>query len=163
MGTNIKNVRCTHRMGPRERGIVLVEFVIAVPVVIFLMLATAELGRAFYQYGALTKTVGDGARYLAGVAAPPITGVILITPQDRTITENLVVYGTPAGSGGGAPPLLPGLTTGAVTITQVDPVRVRVSVNYAYQPIFASGIPTHGSGPISSAFTMTTSVTMRAL
>ena len=145
----------------------MVEFAIAVPVILLLMLASAEVGRWLYQYNTLHKAVRDGVRYLAQEAITGTTGVIAITAAKRTATQNVVVYGCPGGPGGpGCNLVLPGLTTGQITVTAVDAVHVRVQMGtpYNYVPIFASGIPTfRGGGNIDFNIDMTASATMRAL
>ncbi len=144
-----------------ERGIAAVEFAIVLPLLLLMMLATAELGRAFYQYDTLTKAVRDGARYIAGVAYSGTTGTISLTASDIQITRNLVVYGNIAG---GNTPLLPGLSASDVSVSAVDAIHVQVAAAYPYSPIFAS-LPTFGLGPadLSTTFTLTADVTMRAL
>lgn len=152
----------SHTNGPlRQCGIATVEFAIVAPLLLLLMLATAELGRAFYTYNTLTKTIRDGARY-ASTAALNGAKVIDLTAQIQTDTKNLVVYGsmTPNGQ-----PVLQGLRTGQVSVNAPDAVHVQVSAAFPYAPMFAAGIPTFGlgSGNISVSFTMSASVTMRAL
>jgi Flp pilus assembly protein TadG len=126
------------------------------------MLATAELGRAFYQDNTLTKAVRDGARYLADQAINSTTGVIPtpIEATTQTQAKNLVVYGNIAGTG---TPLLPGLAPGQITVTTLDPLHVQVSAAYPYQPIFAS-LPGFGlTSDISTGITLSAATTMRAL
>ncbi len=154
------------KMRSAQRGIATVEFAIAVPVLLLLMLVAAEAGRWLYQYNTLHKAVRDGVRYLAQEAITGTTGVIDITAAKRTATQNVVVYGNIGGSG---TPALPGLTTGQITVTAVDAIHVQVEVSpgapYNYVPLFAAGIPTFGfgSGPIDFNIDMTASATMRAL
>ena len=47
----------------RNRGAVLVETVVVLPLLLALILETAEFGHAFWQYSTLTKSVRDGARF----------------------------------------------------------------------------------------------------
>ncbi|MGH8523934.1 MAG: TadE/TadG family type IV pilus assembly protein, partial [Gammaproteobacteria bacterium] len=146
-----------------------VEFAIVAPVLLLLMLATAELGKAFFEYNTLTKAVRDGARYLSGEASNA-AGIIDLTqncpvPANLTIdvcTQNLVVYGNTAVTGQA---VLNGLSPSQVNVTAPDAIHVQVTAAYPYAPLFASGIPTFGfgSGNISVSFTMSASVTMRAL
>ncbi|MGH8510623.1 MAG: TadE/TadG family type IV pilus assembly protein [Gammaproteobacteria bacterium] len=152
------SLRARKRM--RQCGIATIEFAIVAPVLLLLMLATAELGRAFYTYNTLTKLVRDGARYVSTVANEG--GGIDLTSQKIGDTKNLVVYGMTAG---GSQPLLPGLTIGDVTVSEADAEHVQVNAVYPYLPLFAGGIPTYGfgSGNISVSFNMSASVTMRAL
>jgi Flp pilus assembly protein TadG len=157
--------RCCRK---KQRGIAMVEFAIAVPVLLLLMLVAAEAGRWLYQYNTLHKAVRDGVRYAASEALNGTTGVMkqgdewLEVVQD---TQNVVVYGNPGGTGN---PVLPGLSTGQITVAAVDAVHVRVQVGtgtpYNYVPIFASGIPSFtGGANIDFNIDMTASATMRAL
>ena len=43
----------------RQRGVAIVEFVLTLPLLMLLLLATAEIGRALFQYNTLTKAVRD--------------------------------------------------------------------------------------------------------
>jgi Flp pilus assembly protein TadG len=153
----------------RQRGLAMTEFVIVLPVMLLLMLATAELGRAFYQYNILTKAVRDGARYLASNAIQGTTGIIDISGV-QAATQNLVVYGNTAGSG---KPLLEGWSESndpdnpdKVTVgkgEQQPTTHVQVSATFLFKPLF-SKIPTFGFGnDIELGMTFHASVTMRAL
>jgi hypothetical protein len=149
-------------IGQRERGLAAVEFAIILPLVLLIMLATAELGRALYQYNTLTKAVRDGARYLSGVAIVGGTGAIDLTATKLTNTRNLVVYGNISGAGTA---LLPGLAPAQITIPDPppDPLHVRVQATYAYQPIFAT-LPGFGlMSDVSANWNLTAASTMRAL
>jgi Flp pilus assembly protein TadG len=147
----------------KQRGIAMTEFAIVVPIFLLLMLATAELGRALYQYNTLTKAVRDGARYLSVHALEAgVTGPDKIDAADKTAAANLVAYGTVTE---GDEPLLPGLSAGDVTCEAIDDENVRCAAEYVYTPIFAGGLPTFGfgSGTLNTLFTFTSAVTMRAL
>ncbi|MDQ3563888.1 MAG: pilus assembly protein [Pseudomonadota bacterium] len=150
----------SHAKGPlRQRGIATVEFAIVAPLLLLLMLATAELGRAFYTYNTLTKAVRDGARY-ASIAALNGAKVIDLDPI-RTDTQNVVVYGNPDPLPS-EQPVLQGLSTDYVKVEKVDApdaVHVHVSAEFLYEPMFAAGFSTFD--PVR--FTMSASVTMRAL
>ncbi len=144
-----------------QRGLAAVEFVFVLPILLLLMLASAELGRAFYQYNTLTKTVRDGARYLADNSLIGTTGIIDITGEESN-TQNLVVYGNRLGNG---EPLLPGLVPGDVTVEQLDTKHIRVSVAYTYISILGVPIPSFGLGQsdIATNFTFRAQSSMRAL
>jgi hypothetical protein len=160
--------QCARRCRKKQRGIAMVEFAIAVPVLLLLMLVSAEAGRWLYQYNTLHKAVRDGVRYAASEALNGTAGVMkqgddwLEVVQD---TKNVVIYGNPAAGGN---PVLPGLSTGQITVTAVDAIHVQVQIGagtpYIYIPIFASGIPTFsGGGNIDFNINMTAAATMRAL
>src|SRR4029453_7599797 len=53
----------------RQRGVATIEFAICAPILLLLMLATAEVGRMLIQYNTLNKAVRDGARYAVREAA----------------------------------------------------------------------------------------------
>lgn len=148
---------CARKPPGLQHGLVVVELVITLPLVLMIMLATAELGRAIYQYTTLTKAVEAGSRYYASTA---LDSSITAATKEAT-TENLIVFGSPVA---GATTVLPGLMVSDVTEVAFEPAgapidHVRVSANYTYAP-FISGIPI--LGPIAS-FTMTATHTMRAL
>lgn len=73
----------------RQQGVALVEFALILPLLFIMMLITTELGRAYYQYDTLTKSVREAARYLS-VRAPGV---------DVDKARNIVVYGNPDGTG----------------------------------------------------------------
>jgi Flp pilus assembly protein TadG len=150
-----------HNASSRQRGIATIEFAICAPVLLLLMLATAEVGRMLIQYNTLNKAVRDGARYAVREAAAGSTGTVAITTEVRDNTRNLVVTGTMAGTGA---PLLPGLTVDNVAVTDAGAGFVAVSATYTYQPILGAALPTFGSrGAISTNVPLTATVVMRAL
>jgi hypothetical protein len=150
-----------NKVSNHQRGLAAVEFVFVLPFLLLLMLVSAELGRAFYQYNTLTKTVRDGARYLADNSLIGTTGIIDITDEESN-TQNLVVYGNRLGNG---QPLLPGLVPGDITVVQLDSKHIRVSVTYVYLSILGVPIPSFGlgTGNIATNFTFTAQSSMRAL
>ncbi len=142
----------------RQRGLAAVEFTITLPVLLILLMATAEIGRMLSQYDTLNKAVRDGARYLAANALQ--AGVMTVTGAEQTATQNLVVTGNVNGTGTA---LLPGLTTGNVTASGSTNGYVTVSASYTYQPMLAS-LPLFGlHAPISLAVPLNATVVMRAL
>jgi Flp pilus assembly protein TadG len=152
---------CSVPIAGRQHGVAIIEFTIALPVLLLLMLATAELGRVLSQYDTLTKTVRDSCRYVASKAAVGTTTVVSITPQLQTEAGNLVAYGNINGTGAA---LLPSLTPATVTVSDAGNGFVSVSATYAYSPMIGNTLPTFGFGnPISLQFSLTTQVTMRAL
>ena len=150
-----------NKFSNHQRGLAAVEFVFVLPFMLVLVLVSAEFGRAFYQYNTLTKTVRDGARYLADNSLIGTTGIIDITGEESN-TQNLVVYGNRLGNG---QPLLSGLVPGDITVVQLDSKHIRVSVTYVYLSIFGVPIPRFGQGigAIATNFTFTAQSSMRAL
>jgi len=143
----------------RQRGLAIVETAITLPFLLFVMLAATEISNAFIQHTSLTKAVRDGARWAAEEAIDS-TGFNWTKDLERE-TLNLVVYGNRAGLGA---PLVPGLSTGDVTVEPVGGDNIEVSVNYPYSGIFGSVLPSFGYGSnISTLFNMNATVTMRAL
>lgn len=175
----------------RQRGIAIVEFAIALPLMLLLMLATAEFGRALYQYNTLTKAVRDGTRYLSNHVLPDSSGIIAICNPVAATTRNLVIYGrinnsgspliqefNPASaeddlrigcsSGDSAMPAAPAIICpvgGGVLCPDPGDEYVRVSATYQYEPmLFPNTLPTFGlSDPVDLKMPMSASVTMRAL
>jgi Flp pilus assembly protein TadG len=139
-----------------ERGAVLVELAIVLPVMLLLFGATAEFGRYFYEYSTLAKSTRLGARFLSTAAS---------NGSDDAVAKNLVVYGNAAGTGS---PILPGLTTTNIVITRFGgvsaiPAFVKIGVTgFTHQPVFDIGKMLN-----SATFTMSVDVkpstTMRYL
>ena len=144
-----------------QGGLAMLEFVITLPVLLLLMLATAEFGRMLTQYGTLTKAVRDSCRYVASKAAVGTTSVVTITPQLQGQAGNLVAYGNINGTGTA---LLSGLAPANVTVADAGGGYVSVSATYTYSPMIGNTLPTFGLGnPIALNLSLKTAVTMRAL
>jgi len=117
----------------RQQGTAMVEFALILPMLLILIFTVTELGRAFYQYNVLAKSVREAARYLS-VRSPGV---------DIDKAKNILVYGKP---GGGSSPVVPGLSLSNVP----DPVwssagafpafnTVTVSIaGYRFTPLAAS-------------------------
>lgn len=146
----------------RESGTATMEMAVALPLLLLVLMATAEFGRMLSQYDALNKAVRDGARYLAAnaLAAGGTTGVVTITPALTTATKNLVVKGNTTGAGTA---VLPNLTAGNVTVTSLANGYVSVSAAYAYVPMLGATLPTFGHGSVNTAVTLNATTVMRPL
>lgn len=165
----MKNVISFRRQG----GTAMVELAIVVPLLLFLLLGIAEFGNAFNQYNTLTKTVRDGARYAAGkVLDGGSMGNIPPTLDTDFVSavKNMVVYGVPDPTKVATPPppILPGFSTGNVTVTRMNAQHLQVSATYSYIPLLGPGasLPTFGvggGGSMSLAFTFRAGVVMSAL
>lgn len=148
--------------GPRrQRGVAAIETVIVLPILLLAFLATAEIGRAMFQYNTLAKSVRDGGRYLATYALDDFTNIIEITPAKEAAAKNLALYGNQVGTG---PTVLPDYTIEHLSIDVPNDEHVTLIANYPYQPMLFNTLPTFGFGSdIPVQFTMETSVTVRAL
>lgn len=146
----------------RQQGLAIVEFVITVPLLLFVLIATAEIGRAVYQYTALTKAVRDGARYLAD-QGDGTTGVPVLDATDLTRARNVTVFGNINGTGQA---LLPGLTTANITtvgrVAGTDYVRITATYNFQalFVPIPGLGV---GTSDVAALTALTATATQRSL
>ena len=145
----------------RQKGLALVETAICLPILLFLMLASAEVTNVFVQHNTLTKAVRDGARFAAGVSFNHGGKVFDLRPDIISDTKSIVVFGDTSGAGTA---VLPNLTVGAVTVTGVALETVEVKATYAYTGIIGSVLPAFGFGADHSlGFNLEASVRMRAL
>jgi Flp pilus assembly protein TadG len=146
----------------RERGIAAVEFVVTAPFVCFLLLAGAEVGRAFIHYTTLSYAVRESVRYVSEHSINGTTGVVVVSANTTTQARNLVVYGNIAGAGR---PRLPNLDAAQVQVVNAGGDNVRVTATYAYQPMIGPILPGFGfgSGSVPLNFNMLIAVTMRAI
>ena len=131
-----------------QRGLAAVEFAIVVPVMLFLMLATAEFGRAFYHYNTLTKAVQTGARY----ASRPLLKTSELTNLDAAFVQriqNFVVYGN---EDGGDTAVLDGFTATSANVaisssTANKTITIQAEYSYSFSvlsdfPLFGFSLPT---------------------
>lgn len=144
-----------------QRGAVLVEMALVTPILLAMMLLTAELTRAFIDHNTLTKAVRNGARYVAANAYQGSTGVVNINATLSAETRNLVVYGNTAGLG---TPVLPGLSAADITVTDIGADNIRVTAAYTISGILGPVLRSFSGGPdISMVHNLQATVTMRAL
>jgi Flp pilus assembly protein TadG len=135
-----------------SRGLAAVEFVIAVPVILLVAWATAELGRAFVQYDTLSYSVRNSVRFLSENAIEGTSGVVNVSGAAER-TQNLAVYGNAGGTGD---PVLPGFVVDDVQVIDAGNNRVEVRATYDYQPMI-------GTAVLPTLLTMRVVVTMRAI
>ena len=155
-------LRCEFRGPRRSAGVAAVEFVIAVPLLIFVMLAIAELGRAFVQYDTLSYSIRNSARYVSENAIVGTTGVVDVSGAVEA-AQNLAVYGT---TDVGDTPVLPGFATGPtghVKVLNAGNGYIEVIAAYPYQPLVGTALPMFGGGSVPTTFTMRISVIMLAI
>ena len=153
------------KLKTRQRGAVLVEMALVTPILLVLMLATADLTRAFIEHNTVTKAVRNGARYVAAKAFDGSTGVVNIDAALVSETQNLVVFGSTTPPEG-ASPVVPGLTPANITVVQVAGTDdVAVTATYALGGLFGPVLPInfYSGNTISATRSLRATVTMRAL
>lgn len=146
----------------RQRGLAMVEFAIALPLLLLLLLAVGEMGRLLYQYNSLLQASRDASRFVAGQAWNRTLGRLELTDELRAQARALAVYGVPVASAG-SQPLVSGLTTAQVTVGAQGADHVQVSISYAFRPIIGSGLPDVGYGASVLSFPLVATSVMRAL
>lgn len=148
----------------RQRGLAMVEFTIALPLLLLLLLAIGEFGRLLYQYNSLLQASRDAGRFVAGKAWNANLGVVVVTTDVLNTTKNIAVYGVPANPNG-YPPVVPGLTTDDVQVSTAPGTtdHVQVSITYTFQPVIGSAIPAFFGSAIALDIPLTSTVVMRAL
>jgi Flp pilus assembly protein TadG len=146
----------------RITGLAVVEAAIVLPLLLLLMLAVGEVGRAFIQYTLLSHRVTAAARFVADNAYQGTTGVPTLTNAVASQARNLVIYGTTVNS---SFPAVPGLLPNMVEVAVSAVGIVTVSVTYNYRPVVGDTLPTFGLGDdiAMGAITFRPRVVMRAL
>lgn len=147
----------------KQRGLAAVEATLVLPLILLLMLAIGEFGRALYQNATLTQALRGGALALDRM------GSYVDNPQTRSdkenIIRNIIVYGNSQGTGS---PVLPGLSKNDVIFSNILEIPAdsgnyysQINVSYSWQPVFGSEFNTFVAGPISLSFPLSTSMTVR--
>jgi Flp pilus assembly protein TadG len=144
------------RFAASDRGTVLTETIIAVPLLTILAIGMLEFGNMLWQRHQLQVGVRDAARYWAR-CRPTIDGTAFM-PCSQNIARNLAFYGNPAGTG---PLRVPGWDNASeLTITPATPPAtptatslVTATGNFPYQgsPL----ISVLGLGTIRLSYTYT--------
>jgi len=158
MRKQISSLGRIRRFCKEDRGTQLVEFAIAMPVLLLLLGGLAEFGRFYYTYTTLTNAVRGGARHASKWEKDSSWTV----PE----TQRMVVYGDFSNTSNG--PILPGLTTSHVqvipngpSVNNIDSVTVKIN-GYNYKPLFDLGALT-GIKSLSLNIPMKASATMHQL
>ena len=151
-----------HKPFTRQRGAVLAEMAIVTPLLIILVLATADLTRAFIEHNTLTKAVRNGARYSAANAYEGTTGVVNVDAALVDETRNLVVFGEVSG---GTTAVLTGLTLTDVWVVQIGTTNdIEVRATHNLSGLLGPVIPgLFLGGGVSTTRALQASVRMRAL
>ena len=145
-----------------QRGVAMVEFAIALPLLLLLLLAIGEFGRMLYHYNSLLQASRDAGRYVAGQAWNATLGQIDLSGDLQGKTKNVAVYGVPANPDGYSA-VVPELTTDNVTVDSVGTDHVRVSITYTFRPVIGASLPTFFGDPIPLNIALQSTVVMRVL
>ena len=147
-----------------QRGLAMVELVIALPLLLLLLCAIGEFGRLLFQYNSLMQASRDAGRFVAGQAWNATLGELDITNNTtlQTQTKNVAVFGTPTNPNGNLP-AVPGLKIGDVSVTAAGTEHVQVSITYTFKPVIGSGLPALIGNAVPLGINLTSTVVMRAL
>lgn len=159
--------------GGLQRGVAMVEFAIALPILLLLLFGIAEFGRMLFQYNSLLQASRDATRYAASEAWNSTLGQVELNADLQSRVKNVALYGVPVPQLG-ATTAVPCLTAGDVAVTAVGTMHVQVRIDFAFRPVLgdrtandcnvsSSGLPNFFSNPIPLALTLTSTVVMRAL
>ncbi len=78
-----------------QQGLAIIEFILALPVLLMLTVLVIDVSRAFIQYTEVNKALQNGARY----AVVDTYGTLNFESiADETSIKNVVVYGSPIAS-----------------------------------------------------------------
>lgn len=145
----------------RQNGLALVETMIVTPLLLFLMLATAEVTNAFVDHNTVSKSVRGAARYVANNSLLGTTGTVVLSAEVTNDARNLVIYGNVAGSGA---PLVRGLAAADVQVTDLGDNTIQVTASYPYTSILGGTLPSFGLGSdLNFGITLVATVAMKAL
>lgn len=147
--------------GQAQQGVAMVEFAIALPLLLLLLLGIAELGRMLYHYNNLLQANRDAVRYLAGKSWNTTLGQVVIDSGLAATTKNLAVYGVPVAQPGNE--VVPGLSTDDVTVGTVGTQHVEVSISYVFRPVIGTGLPALIGDAIPLNFPLVATTVMRGL
>ncbi len=90
----------------------MVEFGLAFPLLFLLLIGMFQFGYGFFLYNELQASVRSATRYAAQFDFDSSTGGATF----QSNVQNMLVYGTPSG---GSTPVVPNLSTSAVSVTWV--------------------------------------------
>ncbi len=152
-------------MNKHQKGLAVVEATIVLPLLLLLMLAVGEFGRALYQYSMLSKAMRAGALSIERDGGFYSNSALRAQREDDA--KNLIVYGNKSAAGNS---VLPGLTTSDVTIVTdyeypfgSGNYYTELKVEYDWTPVFGDSFNTFFGNSISLNFPMKTSMVVRVM
>lgn len=161
-----------------QRGLAIVEFAIALPFMLLLLLAIAEFGRMLYQYNSLLQANRDAVRYVAGQALSSTLGKVVIDSDLESKTQFVAVFGVPAEPsivGGDKMSVeerkkalenektVKGLEVSDVEVDPIGDFHVRVTIRYVFRPAIGDGLPALIGSATPLGFELVATSVMRGL
>lgn len=154
-GLNMMYSNRKHQMKKmlNQKGLAIIEFILALPVLLMLTVLVIDVSRAFIQYTEVNKALQNGARY----AVVDTYGTLDFEGiAEESDIKNVVIYGTPSGVG---TPVIDYIEAADIIVTQPTDTNkvVTISATYNYEPVFST-LPFTGT---SLAFSIGSSASMR--
>jgi Flp pilus assembly protein TadG len=116
----------------KQSGIAAVEFLVTLPVLLFIFTVVIEFGNALIRYSTLNKSVQNAARYAVMDIYGTATSGSIANESD---IKKLVMYGKTSFEQGETPtPVLDSLTLNNISVIPVGNYVV-ISATYDYQSI----------------------------
>jgi Flp pilus assembly protein TadG len=141
-----------------ENGTAVVEFALVLPILLVLLIAMLDFGKAFNYWIDETQLSSAGARWAAVNRNPAATGTLQEYIQSQADTNELRGGGTSS---------VPNSVQVCITFPRGgttaigDPVKVEASVTYNWLPLLTSDLPLVGHALKASNITISDSATMR--
>ncbi|MFV0449282.1 MAG: TadE family protein [Vibrio sp.] len=116
----------------KQSGLAAVEFLVTLPILLFIFTAVIEFGNAFIHYSTLNKSVQNAARY----AVVDIYGTAMSNAiADENDIKKMVMYGKKSFADGEIPkPILDSLQLDNISVTK-DGDYVVISAAYDFESI----------------------------
>jgi Flp pilus assembly protein TadG len=132
----VSGAGCSTLRRTKQRGNAMVEFALGLPLLVLLLTGAYRFGYTFYAYNLLQSATREGARYGSLADYDGATS----GTDFRARVQNMVVYANPSPTGN-PPAVVPGLTTGNVTVNpQLDaqgvPTKISVQIDNFASSLF---------------------------
>ncbi len=116
----------------KQFGLAAVEFLVTLPVLLFIFTVVIEFGNAFIRYSTLNKSVQNAVRFAVVDIYGTSTSDAIANEAD---IKNMVLYGKKTFSEGETPtPILDSLTLENISVTKTGDYVV-ISANYDFESI----------------------------
>ena len=148
--TTVRHIKKSQRKHcGAERGLVMVEFAVILPLLLVFFATAAEFGGLFFTSTTLTKSVENGARFLGGNIMTG-GGVANLTDADIATAIALIRLGGPSNltdaninivCAFGSAPIAGGQLCAVSPGSTLSAIRVDI-VNYTYAPIMGGALLT---------------------